>query len=170
MKRTLMIAVVLVLAFGASAVATGKITGKQIKDGSVTGIDFRDGSVGSLDVADGTVVAADFGPLPPGPAGPTGPDGEPGPAGPKGPDGVPGIQYVVAERPLVGNALLQHRVTMCPPDKHVIGGGVSTLDPTNVRVVQSAKAPDANGWFGHVYLNGQTQTTMYVWVVCSAVG
>ena len=166
MKRTVMLAVLLVLALGGSAVAAGKITGKQVRNGTVTGVDVRDGSITSTDVADGTIVAADFGPLPPGPTGEDGPTGEPGPVGPKGPDGVMDVRYVMVERPLDGKATLAIATARCPGDHDVLGGGVSTLDPTKVRIVQSAVHPDVNGWFGHLYLDAETQTTAYVWAVC----
>lgn len=169
MKRTLMIAVLLVIAFGGAAAAGGKITGKHVKDNSVTGADVRDGSITTRDVADGTVVAADFGALPPGPPGMPGPQGDPGPVGATGPDGAPAIQYVMAERTFTGKADFEHDVARCPATKQVIGGGVSSLDTTGVRVVQSARAPDVNGWFAHLYSDADVDTTMYVWAVCAAL-
>jgi hypothetical protein len=82
---------------------------------------------------------------------------------------VPALEYVIAERTIDGQSPLAHATATCPAGKDVLGGGVSTLDPADVKVVQSAPATDRIGWFGHVFVGGQNQTTLFVWAACGVL-
>lgn len=167
MKRTAMIVVLLVLAFGGAAAAGGKITGKHIKDRSVTGVDIRDGSVRSSDVADGTLVAADFGDLTglKGEVGPTGPQGD---RGPQGPQGVPDLYQVMTTRVIDPMDPSEVWTAACTSGE-LIGGGVSILDPTNVTIVESSPVRSAGAWSAHVTSSAAQPTEAYAWAICGDV-
>lgn len=156
---------VLLVAMAGSATAGALITGRDIKDGTVTSKDLRNGTVTGADVKDGSLSRQDFSGSLQGPQGPAGPEGPVGPQGPQGTPGVSGYQHVVADALVPQNAFRTHDAG-CPAGKVVVGGGVSSVDSTYIRVAESAPLTEGRGWTAGVRNTKSTPVTVYVWAVC----
>lgn len=107
-------AVVLSLAAGGAAFASGLVTSADIQNGTIRGVDLAVGAVNHRAIKDGSVSPSDLRQGlrdkidAPGPRGPAGPAGQPGPAGPPGPaasETYDGPNWSLVDRNVVGNAI-----------------------------------------------------------------
>jgi hypothetical protein len=164
----------MIVAMAGSATAGGLITGKKIKNSSITGIDLKDGTVTGVDIKDQSLTSSDFsgslagpqGPQgPQGPRGQQGPQGSQGPQGPQGPPGASGLSYEYVENTVGGDSFENWGVP-CPPGKKVVGGGVSSVDLSAARVVESAPLDDGTGWWIGLRNEKGSGLLAYAWAVC----
>ncbi len=173
------VAAALVVASTATAGAAQLITGKTIKNESITGRDVRNGSLTKADFSGN--LAGPQGPEGPegprGPAGPKGPtgaagaEGAPGAQGPQGPQGpaggLNGLQYVVIgeDVPKTSSAAWS---APCPAGTKVLGGGVSSFNPSVISIQESAPLNDGAGWAVQVHNGGGSTLGIFAWAVCAA--
>ena len=164
-RLLLLVVVTMLVAMAGSATAGGLITGKKIKNNSITGIDLKNGTVTGADVKNGSLTPDDFDGQLIGPQGPQGPQGEIGPIGPRGPAGASGLVYVNVENAIDGKKSENWGIE-CPDGKKVVGGGVSSNDPANARVVESAPLDFGAGWWVGLRNEKDSELLAYAWAVC----
>ena len=122
-------AVVLTLAAGGAAFASGAITSADIQNGSIRAVDLATGSVDHRAIKDGSIHKGDLhaGLLEkinaPGPQGPRGPKGPQGPAGPAGTASYDGPNWSLVDRNVIGNAMAYLR------SGPSAAGGLGTVEP-----------------------------------------
>ena len=171
----------LVVASTATAGAAELLTGREIKNETITGKDVRNGSLSKADFSG--AIAGSRGPQgaegpegpagpkgntgPQGPAGPAGPTGAQGPQGSQGPAGVSGLQYVVIgeDVPKTSSAAWS---APCPAGTKVLGGGVSSFNPSVISIQESAPLNDGAGWAVQVHNGGGSTLGIFAWAVCAA--
>ena len=175
------VAAALVVASTATAGAAQLVTGKSIKNESITGRDVRNGSLDQ-----GRLLRQPR--RPPGTGGPRGsprtrraqgPDRRPGrrrragcpgsarPQGPQGPaGGLNGLQYVVIgeDVPKTSSAAWS---APCPAGTKVLGGGVSSFNPSVISIQESAPLDDGAGWAVQVHNGGGSTLGIFAWAVCA---
>ena len=121
---------VALVSFGGSAVASGLVTGSQIKDGSLTSADLKtERGITGADVHDGSLSPDQLASLP------QGPQGDPGLQGIPGVTGLAGLEYRL-DTFSVAPDLDNQGQAACPAGKVAIGGGFSSVS-TLVRPVES---------------------------------
>ena len=108
-------AVVLTMAAGGAAFATGAITSGDIQNRTIRAIDLATGSVNNRVIEDGSIRSRDLNPglvkkfSKPGPKGAPGQDGQDGQQGPPGPPGpaatYDGPNWSLVDRNVIGNAM-----------------------------------------------------------------
>jgi hypothetical protein len=108
-------AVVLTMAAGGAAFATGAITSGDIQNRTIRAIDLATGSVNNRVIEDGSIRSRDLNPglvkkfSKPGPKGAPGQDGQQGPPGPPGQPGAAatydGPNWSLVDRNVIGNAM-----------------------------------------------------------------
>ena len=164
---------VIVLGGAASAAAGGLITGAQIKDGTIRSRDLTNGGLTGADVRDGSLSVSHFDPD--SIRGPQGADGPQGLPGPRGLDGIPGVEF--AEKPFTAvhesgtDSGLTGVTLTCPSAaKRAVAGGISSLDPDGLEVIESAPIEPANGhngqWDVFVHNFAAADTSAFGWVTC----
>jgi len=150
-------AVVALVSFTGTAVASGLVTGRQVKDGSLRSVDLRaNRAVTGADVRDGTLPASKMSSLPPGPAGPT------GPPGPPGVDGLDGFDYEIASATVPGSD--EVRITVLCGAGTVVGGGASSVGV--IRMVESRPLETGSGWTVVVRNQLAADVDAFGWAVC----
>ena len=149
--------VVLLVSFTGAAVASGSITGRQVKDGSLRSIDLRtDRGVTGADVRDGTLSPTKFASLPPGPQGLTGPQGTPGL------NGLDNFDYEVLPVDVTRGTAAQMTVPCAAGT--VVGGGASSAGV--IQIEESRPLPNGSGWTVLVFNADTTDVTAFAWAVC----
>lgn len=155
-------AVVASLSFAGTAMASGLVTGHQIKDGSLTSVDLRTNrGVSGADVRDGTLSASKLSSLPQGPAGVT------GPTGPNGVDGLDNFSYQISDPVTVPNSNDAPITVACPAGTTVVGGGASSVGV--IRMEESRPLADGSGWNVVVYNETGAAADVFGWAVCVGV-
>jgi hypothetical protein len=171
---------------GGTAYAAATVTGSNVKDGTLTGRDVKNRSLGTEELSTSAISALTGRTGPTGPAGPagaagakgdkgdrgaTGATGPAGPAGATGPVGVSGFQYIArrADVDVQKDKSLRWSVD-CPNGKRALGGGVSTTQPYETRVLESAPTGESTGWGVGVRNEGGPTMSAYAWVTCAYVG
>jgi hypothetical protein len=145
--------------FTSTAVASGLVTGRQIKDGSVGSVDLKAGrGLGGADVRDGSLSAQELGSLP------QGPRGEPGGTGPPGLAGLHNFDYEISQ-PFAVDPSSDAGMTV-PCAGTPIGGGASS-DSFAVSTMESH--PEGSGWTVRVYNASGTARDAYAWAVCASL-
>ena len=163
----------LVLALSGTAVASGLITGAQIKNNSVASVDLTNNSIQSVDVKNnsvttadvknGTLLAADFAPG-------VLQAGAPGPAGPQGAPGLAAVEIVMADGLNDSSSSKQTEAT-CPAGKQLIGGGAHILNaPSDVALDESYPA-SATKWRATAYEINATAANWHLqaYAICATV-
>jgi hypothetical protein len=185
-RFVLLLAAGMVVASAATAGAADLLTGQDVKNESLTGRDVRNGTISGADVRDGSLTKDDFSGTRAGPQGPQGPEGPAGPkgatgatgaqgpiglpgqTGQQGPPGISGLEYVVTGNSVAGKAT-EFWQADCPAGKKVLGGGVSSTEPTLVLVRESAALDFGAGWYVGVYNDRATAQNSFAWAVCATV-
>ena len=102
-------------------------------------------------------------------AGPKGEKGDKGDTGAQGPAGLSGYGYYIERGDLLAGDAGTLSV-LCPAGQKVLGGGVSSTDPRNLRVTESAPLiEEPNGWGAGVYNGSNATVAAYVWAICANV-
>jgi hypothetical protein len=150
-------AVVALVSFTGTAVASGLVTGRQVKDGSLRSVDLRaNRAVTGADVRDGTLSASKLSSLP------AGRQGDTGPSGAKGVDGLDNFHYEIASAPVPGSGEVQ--ITVPCAAGTVVGGGASSLGV--IRMVESRPLSDGSGWNVVVRNRSAAGVDAFGWAVC----
>ena len=166
---------VIVLGGASSAVAGGLITGHQIKDGTIRSRDLTDGGLTGADVRDGSLSVLDFDQD--SIRGPQGAPGSPGAPGPRGLDGIPGVEFgeraFTAAKKSATNAGISGVTLTCPTaSRRAVAGGISSLDPDGLDVIESAPVepdPTHEGqWKVFVHNGTGADISAFAWVTCVA--
>jgi hypothetical protein len=153
--------VVALVSFTGTAVASGLVTGRQVKDGSLRSVDLRTNrGVSGADVRDGTLSASKLSSLPQGPAGVT------GPAGPRGVDGLDNFDYEISP-PVTVPASSDVDILVPCASGTVVGGGASSVGA--IRMEESRPLADGSGWKVVVYNETTTAVDAFGWAVCVGV-
>ena len=161
---------VIVLGGAASASAGGLITGHQIKDGTIRSRDLTNGGLSGADVRNGSLSVLDFDQDSiRGPQGAVGPQGAPGP---RGLDGIPGVEF--AQTPFTARhdlAGISGITLTCPTaSRRAVAGGISSLDPDGLEVIESAPiepTPTQEGkWKVFVHNGTGSDIGAFGWVTC----
>jgi hypothetical protein len=164
---------VIVLGGASSATAGGLITGHQIKDGTIRSRDLTNSGRTGADVRDGSLTVADFDQA--SIRGPQGAAGPPGLPGPPGLDGIPGVEF--AEKPFTAvhesgvSAGISEVTLTCPTAaKRAVAGGISSLNPDGIDVIESAPTEPTNGnngqWEVFVHNFTAADISAFGWVTC----
>ena len=150
-------AAVALVSFTGTAVASGLVTGRQVKDGSLRSVDLRTNrAVSGADVRDGTLSASKLSSLPQGPQGPQ------GPPGPTGVDGLDNFDYEISSATVPASSDVP--ITVPCATGTVIGGGASSVGV--IRMVESRPLPDGSGWSVVVRNQSGTGLDAFGWAVC----
>jgi hypothetical protein len=156
------VGVTLVSFTGSAAVASGLVTGKQIKDGSLTSTDLKtNAGVTGADVRDGTLSPQKMSGMP------QGAKGEKGLRGPNGLDGLDDFVYTLQDFSVASSSNAQMSV-QCQGGRTAVGGGVSSLSNI-VRTVDSRPLVPAEGAGWTVTVHNESAVnpaTAFVWAVC----
>lgn len=165
---------VIVLGGGASATAGGLITGHQIKDGTIRSRDLTNGSLGGSDVHDGSLSVLDFDQD--SIRGPQGADGPQGLPGPGGLDGIPGVEFAqrtftaVHQKSGVSAGITGVTLTCPTASKRAVAGGVSSLNPDGIDVIESAPIQPTSThegeWEVRVHNGTASDFSAFGWVTC----
>lgn len=100
-----------------------------------------------------------------------------GATGAQGPNGIVDVAYVSAQELVAAGDPEEINTISCPPDKHVIGGGIRNdeedLDvtesgPFDVTVSEPDDIPD-DGWRTTVDNTNGGDTTVVTWAICATV-
>jgi hypothetical protein len=165
---------VIVLSGAASAAAGGLITGIQIKDGTIRSRDLTNAGLTGADVRDASLSVLDFDQD--SIRGPQGDDGPQGAPGPRGLDGIPGVEF--AQKPFTAvheesgvSAGISGVALPCPtPSKRAVAGGISSLDPDGLDVIESAPIEPTSGnngrWEVTVHNGTSADIAAFAWVTC----
>jgi hypothetical protein len=151
-------AVVASVSFAGTAVASGLVTGRQIKDGSLRSVDLRTNrAVSGADVKDGSLTASKLSSLPPGPKGAKGTRGSPGV------DGLDNFSYAISDAITIPASSDAEIVVPCASGT-VVGGGASSVG--TIRMEASSPLSDGLGWKVLVYNEQGTALDAFGWAVC----
>jgi len=154
-----------------SATAVSSLTGQRGPAGP-QGEQGQPGAIGPKGETGPAGPKGETGPAgPKGETGPAGPQGTPGPVGPQGASGISGWEYLTAARRIpAGPDVYDSWQVDCPSGKKALGGGMALAERNyQARVVESAPAGAATGWFISVYNQGIRAFTAYAWVICANV-
>jgi Collagen triple helix repeat (20 copies) len=150
MKSALIAAVVAAIVAAASGTAaTLVVTSKNIKNGTIQTVDISAKAKRALRGYTGPRGSTGL-PGPVGQRGPQGPQGAQGPIGPQGPQGFPGTSvsysdWVSEEEVTVAPGSYGFVTAACPTGTFVVGGGYTTQNPGDQKLVSTASYPIREG-------------------------